>query len=242
MEHKAELLKETNEACDGSASLSSAILIDSDLTLRLPLRYDGGDLGLGNLGKPWIHFSDANGKRFLTHSVEWLLKNIDSFAEGRCREQPLACAAIHYGFDACALLGRSQLCDVRKYSGEILLANVSHEVASWAYDEYMSRPEWTERLHIRFLGPFGTSINDNSYDGPLILLPHQLIPNRSNTIAVKSHTGCSSIKLEEALYRIDQFSHAHQTEILTGLNNRDNGRLTILRRARLLKTRPTKIR
>lgn len=240
MEHKGNFLTETTEACNSSASLSSAVLIDGDLTLRLPLRYNGGDLGLGSRGTPWIYFSDGNGKRFVTHSVEWLLKNIDSFTERR-RDQPLACAAIHYGLDACALLGRAQLCDVRKSSGEILLANVSHEAASWARDEYMARPEWTDRLHVRFLGRFETSTSDNRYDGPLILLPHGLMSSGRNSIDIRSHTGCSSIELEEALSRIDQFSHAHQTALLIGLNNRYSRKLTILRRARLMTTRPTKI-
>ncbi len=74
--------------------------------LVLPLRYAGGDLGLGNGGEPWIEFYDATGKKFLTHSVEWLLSNIDEFAPGRDQEQPLACAARHYGLNVFALMGR----------------------------------------------------------------------------------------------------------------------------------------
>ncbi|WP_313171060.1 hypothetical protein [Massilia oculi] len=242
MEHKGKSCEETTEACNSGASLSSAVLIDGDLTLRLPLRYDGGDLGLGNRGKPWIHFSDDNGKRFLTHCVEWLLENIDSFAEGRYRDQPLACAAIHYGLDAHALFGRDQLCDLRKSSGEILLANVSYDKASWARDEYMGRPEWTGKLHVRFLGRFGTPTRDNRYDGPLILLRHGLTSASSNSVAIRSHHGCSSIDLEEALSRVKQFSYAHQTELLMGVSNRYRTTLTISRHARLQKTRPTKIR
>jgi len=241
MECKIKFLKETTAVFDRNAQLYSAVLIDGNLTLRLPLRYNGGDLGLGNRGKPWIPFSDDSGKCFLTHSVEWLLRNIESFAEGRCRIQPLACAAIHYGLDACALLGRSQLCDVRKSSGEILLADVLHETAAWARDEYMSRPEWTDHLQVRFLGRFGASTSDNRYDGPLILLPHELMSPGSNRVPVRSHAGYSSIKLEEALHRIGQFSHAHQMEILIDLKNRGSRKLTNLQRARLLKTRPTKM-
>lgn len=242
MEHKGNSFKDTTEACNSNASISSAVLIEGDLTLRLPLHYDGGDLGLSNRERPWIHFSDDNSKRFLTHSVEWLLKNIDNFARARCRDQPLACAAIHYGPDVCALFGRDQLCDLRMSSGEILLANVSYEEASWARDEYMKRPEWAGTLHVRFLGRFEMSTSDNRYNGPLILLPPGFMSSGSNSVAVRSHTGCSSIELEEALCRIDQFSHAHQTTLLIGLNNRHSRKLTVLRRARLLKTRPTKIR
>jgi len=241
MNHKSNFPRETTAASDNSTPLCSAVLLDGDLTLRLPLHYNGGDLGLGSRGRPWIYFSDDSGKRFLTHSVEWLLKNIECFAEGRCRVQPLACAAVHYGLDAYALIGRSQLCDVRKSSGEILLADVSHEAASWARDEYMARSEWTDRLHVRFLGRFGTSTRDNRHDGPLILLPYRLMSQGGQSVPVRSHTGCSRIKLEEALLRIDQFSHAHQTEILIGLRNRDRKMLTPLQRVRQLKTRPTKM-
>jgi len=242
MGYKRNYFEETTAACESSVPLYSAVLIEGDLTLRLPLRYNGGNLGLGHREKPWIDFIDDSGRGFVTHSVQWLLKNIESFAEGRCRIQPLACAAVHYGLDACALLGRRQLCDVRKASGEIMLASVSHEAASWARDEYMSRPEWTDRLHIRFLGSFGAPACDNRYNGPLILLPPGLMSPGSQSVPVRSHTGCSSIKLEDALLRIDQFSHAHQTEILVSLKNRDIKKLTTLQRARLMKTRPTKIR
>ncbi|WP_312488266.1 hypothetical protein [Massilia timonae] len=242
MEQKGKVLKGATEACNSSASLSLPVLIYGDLTLHLPLRYAGGDLGLGNRGRPWIYFIDDNGTRFLTHSVEWLLKNIDSFAEGRYRDQPLACAANHYGLDVHALFGRDQLCDLRKSSGEILLANVSYDEASWARDEYIRRPEWKDKLHIRFLGHFGTSTSNNRYDGPLILLPDGLNSSGNNSIAIRSHLGFLSIDLEEALSRVEQFSHAHQTELLMGVSNRYRKTQTITRRARLLKTRPTKVR
>ena len=241
MEKRGKFFKEATEAYNSSASLSSAVLIDGELTMHLPLRYDGGDLSLGNRGIPWIYFIDDNGRRFLTHSVEWLLKNIDSFADGRYRDQPLACAAIHYGLDVHALFGRDQLCDLCRSSGEILLANVSYEEASWARDEYMGRPEWKGKLHVRFLGRFGTSSSDNRYDGPLILLPDGLKSSGSKSVAIRNY-GRSSIDLEEALSRVEQFSHAHQTEILMGVSNRYRKTLTIIRRARLLKTRPTKLR
>lgn len=74
--------------------------------MALPLRYLGGDLGLCDGDKPWIQFQDDAGTRYLTHSVEWLLRNIGLFAEGRDQEQPLACAAHHYGLNTFALLGR----------------------------------------------------------------------------------------------------------------------------------------
>ena len=73
-------------------------------TLIPPFQYAGGNLGLTDTSDPWIYFYDSTGTRFLIHSVEWLLKNIDSFKEGRDRDQPLACAAVHYGLDVYALI------------------------------------------------------------------------------------------------------------------------------------------
>lgn len=75
-------------------------------TMVPPLRYRGGDLGLCDRANPWIEFQDATGKQFLTHSVEWLLGHIDQFAPGRDQDQPLAAAAIHYGLNVYALMGR----------------------------------------------------------------------------------------------------------------------------------------
>lgn len=72
----------------------------------LPFLYAGGDLGLGNDSDPWIEFRDSSGQKYVTDSVEWLLRNIDLFAPGRDQEQPLACAAHHYGLNTFALLGR----------------------------------------------------------------------------------------------------------------------------------------
>jgi len=71
-----------------------------------PLRYTGGDLGLGNDGEPWIYFIDQAGQRYLTHSTEWVLHNLDSFLDERDRIQLLSGAALHYGMDAYALMGR----------------------------------------------------------------------------------------------------------------------------------------
>lgn len=73
---------------------------------QLPLLYVGGDLGLGDGEHPWIHFADQTGQQYLTHSVEWVLRNIDCFLEGRDRTQLLAAAALHYSLDTYALMGR----------------------------------------------------------------------------------------------------------------------------------------
>ena len=73
-----------------------------------PFRYAGGDLGLNsdNGMGPWIYFVDHAGQKWLTHSVETLLRNIDQFEEGGPggREQLLAWAARHYGMDVWALI------------------------------------------------------------------------------------------------------------------------------------------
>jgi len=63
-----------------------------------PFRYAGGNLGLGSDKEPLIDFVDQTGQRWLTHSVEYILKEIDNF-QGRDRDQLLAGAALHYGFD-----------------------------------------------------------------------------------------------------------------------------------------------
>lgn len=76
-------------------------------TLHPPLRYHSGDLGLNDGEEPWVYFEDSKGRRYLTHSVEFLLKHIDLFAEGRDRDSLLAGAAVHYGFhNTYALMGR----------------------------------------------------------------------------------------------------------------------------------------
>jgi hypothetical protein len=71
----------------------------------LPLRYTGGDLGLGNDGDPTIYFVDSTGERYETNSVEWILRNIDHFEANRSQSQLLGCAAVHYGLGAWALFG-----------------------------------------------------------------------------------------------------------------------------------------
>lgn len=69
-----------------------------------PFTYDGGNLGLVRSNKPSIYFYDAIGKRWLTHSVEYVLRNVDQFTGGRGPDQLLAAAALHYGLDAWALI------------------------------------------------------------------------------------------------------------------------------------------
>lgn len=76
-----------------------------------PLRYAGGDLGFIYREDPWIEIVDVTGQRYLTHSVEWVLRNIDSFHEKRDRPQLLALSALHYGLDAFTLMGRRGLAD-----------------------------------------------------------------------------------------------------------------------------------
>lgn len=89
----------------------SAPATGATVTVLPPFQYAGGNLGLTDSSEPCIYFYDSTGARALTHSVEWLLKNINSFEEGRDRDQPLACAAVHYGLDVWALIkGRDHGC------------------------------------------------------------------------------------------------------------------------------------
>ncbi|CUI09808.1 hypothetical protein BN2497_14393 [Janthinobacterium sp. CG23_2] len=192
-------------------------ILATTLSVQLPLRYLGGDLGLTDGEEPWIDFADNSGKRFLTHSVEWLLRNIELFAEGRDREQPLACAANHYGFsNVYALMGREVLCDVRDFNDRILLAGVTQESAYWAADEYQSRPEWAGEVRVRFRR---AAAGNNRHEGPLVLLHHGA---DAQGVGVKSHVGRCGLTIEEALRRLDQFSAAHQAELLAGLSERFN--------------------
>src|SRR5450830_1429545 len=62
-----------------------------------PYRYAGGDLGLTDSAEPWIEFRDANGVKWLTHSVEAVLRLVPDFTgDERGGDQLLADAAIHY--------------------------------------------------------------------------------------------------------------------------------------------------
>ena len=69
-----------------------------------PYRYGGGDLALTDSSEPWIYIIDQAGCKWLTHSVEQVLRDVDQFAAGRDREQLLAAAAKHYGLNVWALI------------------------------------------------------------------------------------------------------------------------------------------
>ena len=220
MEQVNHINKVSSRASDKSAGDNSAArsvdILAATLSVQLPLRYLGGDLGLTDGEEPWIDFADNSGKRFLTHSVEWLLRNIELFAEGRDREQPLACVANHYGFsNVYALMGREVLCDVRDFNDRILLAGVTQESAYWAADEYESRPEWTGEVRVRFRR--AAVAGNNRHEGPLILLHHGA---DVQGVSVKSHAGRCGLTIEEAMRRLDQFSAAHQAELLACLTRR----------------------
>lgn len=75
------------------------------MVLQLPLRYLGGNLGLTDTAEPWINFADASGARFLTHSVEWVLRHIESFKTGLDQIRLLNDAAMYLGLSAHALMG-----------------------------------------------------------------------------------------------------------------------------------------
>ena len=191
------------------------------VSMHLPLHYTGGDLGLGNGGEPWIHFQDAVGSAYTTHSVEWVLENIDWFKEGRGQTQLLAAAALHYGLGAYALMGADldNMCDVWNVCdarGNVLLAGVSHCTASEAANEYLKRSGWEGDISIR-LQPAGSGAGDTRHEGPLTLLHHNLGVTSFLGIAVKSHAGRCGMMLEEVLRRFDQFGPADQAKLMMGL-------------------------
>ena len=95
------------EGVHRSRSAEIEMLVAGELaTLALPLRYRGGKLVPTDSPHPWIEIADNKGRRLRVHSLEWLLFNIDLFAEGRDQDQPLACAAHHYELNTFALMGR----------------------------------------------------------------------------------------------------------------------------------------
>jgi len=190
-------------------------------TIHLPLRYAGGDLGLTDIAEPWIEIVDASGRRYLTHSVQWVLRNIDLFSPERDQAQLLACSAIHYGLGAHALMGADldNMCDVwdvRDGAGRILLAGVTHGMASEAAEEYVKRDGWEADIHIKRQRP-GTGAGDSRHEGQLVLLHHNLGVTSFTGIAVKSHVGRCGMMLEEVLNRIEQFGDADQAALLAGL-------------------------
>jgi hypothetical protein len=92
----------------GKKSLADTKNLQIDEAAPLPpFRFDGGNLGL-NLGsseKPSIYIVDSIGQRWLFQSVEFVLKNIDSFLSRRDYLSLLSSAAVHYGFDdACVFI------------------------------------------------------------------------------------------------------------------------------------------
>lgn len=203
--------------------MSAGIILSQGVveTVYLPLRYLGGDLGLTNCAEPWIEIADSSGRRYLTHSVESVLKNIELFKEGRDRTQLLAAAARHYGLGVYALMGADldNMCDVwdvRDGTGRVLLAGVTHSSACDAAEEYTARDGWESDIHIKMRHP-GNGAGDTRHEGPLELLHHNLGVTSFTGIAVKSHAGRCGMMLEEVLWRFDQFSQADQDMLLAGL-------------------------
>ena len=64
-----------------------------------PYVWAGCNLGLGLDTEPLVRFIDSAGQHWETHSVEYILANIDHFHGERDRQRLLAGAALHYGFD-----------------------------------------------------------------------------------------------------------------------------------------------
>jgi len=203
--------------------MSAGIMLIQDAieTVYLPLRYLGGDLGLTNCSEPWIEIADNSGRKYLTHSVEWVLANIDLFQEGRNQTQLLAAAALHYGLGAYALMGAdldnmSDVWDVRDGAGRVLLASVTHSRASEAAEEFVKRDGWEADIHIK-MQLAGNGARDPRHEGPLVLLHHNLGVTDFLGIAVKSHAGRCGMMLEEVLRRFDQFGPVDQSKLILGL-------------------------
>jgi len=119
-----------NLPCENNTTSALPTLIVDGMVLPLPLRYLGGDLGLTDTAEPWINFADASGARFLTHSVEWALRHIESFRHGLDQVGLLNDAAMYLGLGAHALLGAdmAELGESRndwRHEGPLVLLNHS---------------------------------------------------------------------------------------------------------------------
>lgn len=90
--------KEANMASFNTSALSGTI--PTVFAPLPPFFYAGGTLGLTDLPEPDIHFVDAHGKEWMTHSVEVVLRLIDQFPEAGPggQQQLLAWVSKHYGF------------------------------------------------------------------------------------------------------------------------------------------------
>lgn len=189
------------------------------MVLQLPLRYTGGTLGLTDNAEPWINFADASGAHFLTHSVEWALRHVESFKTGLDQTRLLADAAMHLGLGAHALMGADldgigDVWDVLDGAGRVWLRGITHNEACEAGERFKLRPHWVGDVHIRL-----SRDNDKDWrhEGPLTLLHHNLGVTTFTGVAVRSHVGRCGMMLEEVLWRFDQFGAADQVELMAGL-------------------------
>jgi hypothetical protein len=198
-----------------------------------PFRYAGGNLGIADEGRPWIYFMDANDQKWLTHSVEEVLRRVPDFTGNEHGDtQLLAAAAIHYGLSVNALIDgydakaraaspakavtdQEPLYDLIDDAGRLMLAGVSQRAARVAYDSLRLIPGWDIDLRICRQHPSRSPCGmlwDWRHEGPLKLLAHS--SNVECGVLVRSHVGRCGMALEEAARRLDQFTPQHQAVLM----------------------------
>lgn len=204
-----------------------------------PFRYAGGDLGIADEGQPWIYFMDANDEKWMTRSVEEVLRASPHFTgDERGDTQLLAAAALHYGLDVYALIDgydaearassrsddvsrQEPLYDLIDDAGRLMLAGVSHRAANLACDALSLIPGWVSGFricpHDRGLQHRGM-LWDWRHEGPLELLAHS--SNVECGVLVRSHVGRCGMALEEAARRLGQFTPQHQALLIAEMAER----------------------
>lgn len=172
-----------------------------------------------------VRFLDGTGSCWETESVEFVLRNIDSFADKRDQMRLLYTAAVHYGFEDTwtLILGREPAeprYDLFDDAGRLLLADVTHE-AAWCVTQQLEKlPGWASgfRYVLQRSGQARAGLLwDWRHEGPLVLMDHSLGIDNFPCLFVRSHVGGCCVMLEEVLRRLDQFSDEDQARLLSAL-------------------------
>ncbi|MGG7603514.1 hypothetical protein [Massilia sp. BKSP1R2A-1] len=200
---------------------AGGVLIEGVHTIHLPLRFAGGNLGLGfGLDEITVYFVDAEGKRFKTESVQWLLTHVEDFVPGRDQDYVLAGAATQYGLGPYALMGFdfSAKWNVVDEHGNVVEEDLARSHAAELVDDEAAQRAWDSPAECSYrIERAPTPPGGERHEGPLVLLHHSLGVTDFEGVAVKSHAGRCGMMLEEVLWRLDQFSDDDQAEILAGL-------------------------
>lgn len=205
---------------DNSKATEEATL---DINPVPPFRLHSSTLGMAE--RVDIRLLDQTGTCWETESVEFVLRNLDSFADERDRKRLLFDAAVHFGFEDTwtLILGREPAeprYDLFDDAGRLLLANVTHE-AAWCVTLHLEKlPGWASGFRYvlrRDSQARAGLLWDWRHEGPLVLMDHSLGIDNFPCLFVRSHVGGCCVMLEEVLRRLDQFSDEDQARLLSEL-------------------------